>query len=189
MNVVGVNGSGRVGGNTAVLVEAILKGTAQAGCQTKMLQLGEMTISGCKACRACKKARRCAIEDDMARFYELAPEADVLVLAAPIYLDHITAQLMAFVQRLFCYLGPPPALESRYPRPGARAVLGITYGAADPNMYDGVLDWLAARLKGYFNIETLAKFKVPSTSHRPILDAGHPDIQRAQAFGKALANT
>ena len=51
-----------------------------------------------------------------------------------------------------------------------------------------MLDWLAERLKGYFHIETLARFKIPATSHQPIIDAGHPEVQRAYAFGRTLPN-
>jgi len=184
MRVLGVNGSGRPGGNTAVLVRAILDGAREAGAETETVELADWEIRGCSACKACKKTQRCTIKDDMQRFYDLAPQTDVLVLASPVYLDHITAQLMTFIQRTYCYLGV--ALENHYPNAGARAILGITYGAGKPDMYQYVLDWMAARLKGYFAIPTIETFTVHSTMHDPIITTDHPEIQRAYQFGSAL---
>ena len=182
MNVLGINGSGRCGGNTAVLVNAILLGAADGGCQTSLLELGAVDIRGCTACKGCKDTQRCVQNDDMKRLYDVAADTDVLVLASPIYLDHITAQLMAFIQRTYCYLGR--ALENYYPNKRTKIVLGITYGAGGLDAYDYVLDWMAARLKGYFNLETIGAFKIPHTTHDPILTDAHPQIQRAYEFGR-----
>ena len=184
MNVLGINGSGRRGGNTAVLVRALLDGAGESGCETHLLELADWHLRGCTACKACKGTRRCAIDDDMRRFYDVAGATDVLVLASPIYLDHITAQMMAFIQRTYCYLGA--GLENHYPNRSARAVVGITYGAGDPDRYNYVLDWMVARLKGYFGIETLAAFKVPAASHEPIIAPDHPEAARARELGATL---
>ncbi len=185
MNVLGVSGSGRVGGNTAMLVKAILNGASQAGHETKLLELGRMKIAPCNVCKACKETHRCVIEDDMSAFYKAAPDTDVLILASPIYLDHISANMMTFIQRMYCYLGLN--LEHHYPRRGVRAVLGITYGAARENAYDYVLDWMRARLNGYFDIETIGYFRVHSTKHASPFGEDHPEIRRAYEFGKTLA--
>ena len=184
MNVLGVNGSGRTGGNTAVLLDAILRGADDGGCQTSLLELGAMTISGCTACKGCKDTQRCVQDDDMKRFYDVAADTDVLVLGSPVYLDHITAQLMAFIQRTYCYLGR--GLENYYPNPQAKIVLGITYGVGNPDAYDYILDWMAARMKGYFGLETIATFTIPHTTHEPILTDSCPAIWPACEFGKAL---
>jgi multimeric flavodoxin WrbA len=184
MNILGINGSGRVGGNTASLVEAILKGAAETGCETNLLELGRMIIRPCNACKACKDTHQCVINDGMSEFYQAAPETDVLVIASPIYLDHISAQTMTFIQRMYCYLGPD--LEICYPHPGTRAVLGITYGAQWRKAYDYVLDWMRARLEEYFGIRTIEYFRVHSTKHDNPVGPEHPEIQRAYEFGKTL---
>ncbi len=184
MKVVGVNGSGRTDGNTAVLINAVLRGAAGAGCETELLQLGPMQIAGCGSCYACKENQTCVTRDDMYRFYDMAPKADVLVLASPIYLDHITAQMKAFFDRLYCYLGPN--LENNYPNRRARAVVGITYGAGGEHSYDYVTDWMKARLKFYWGIETIATLAVNSTAHKPLIRRSHPVVQEAERLGGAL---
>ncbi len=187
MRIVGVDGSGRTGGNTGALVRAFLDGAERAGAETDMLELGDWSIRGCTACKSCKSdpEKVCVIEDDMQRFYRLAPKTDVLFLAAPIYLDHITAQLMAFIQRTYCYLSP--TLANYWPHPDTRFVAGITYGAGDPNMYDYVLDWMEARMAYYFDIPTVDKLAVPSCSHVSIIGDDHPEVARAAGLGRELA--
>jgi len=184
ISVLGVNGSGRVGGNTAVLVNAVLRGAADGGCSTSLLELGNMTIRGCTACKGCKDTQRCVLADDMKQFYDVAAETGVLMLASPVYLDHITAQLMAFIQRTYCYLGR--ALENYYPNKQTKIVLGITYGAPSADGYDYILDWMAARMRGYFGLETIGAFKVANTTHEPIVSDSRPEVWRAYEFGKSL---
>jgi len=185
MRVVGINGSGRAGGNTSVLVKALLDGAKEAGARTDFIELADWSIRLCKVCKSCKKNHRCILPDDMQKFYDLAPKTDVLVLGSPIYLDHISAHLMTFIQRTYCYVGA--SLENCWPRKDVRAVLGITYGAADPNEYNYVLDWMEDRLQYYFEIPTVGKFKIPSTRHDSIIQPTHPEVQRAYAFGKTLS--
>ena len=184
MQVVGVNGSGRADCNTAVLVKAILEGAAEAGAQTHLLQLADMKIAGCDSSRLCKKLHRCTIRDDMDRFYDLAPDTDVIVLTSPIYLDHITGQMMSFFQRTYCYLGLD--LENYWPRRNVRAVLGLTYNADEPDRYDFVLDWLASRLDFYYQIPTIARFKVWGTQRDVYITPDHPEVRRAHEFGRTL---
>ncbi len=184
MRVVGVNGSGRLDGNTAVLVKAVLEGAAESGAETDFMQVARMEIAGCNGCRACKEDQRCVIQDDMYRFYDVAGQADVLVLGSPIYLDHATAQMKAFLDRLYCYIGP--RMENCYPHKGARAVLCITYGAFDMGVYKPVLDWMKGRLKGYWGIETIETFTAHGTAHEPIIGPDEPLVRRARQFGRDL---
>jgi multimeric flavodoxin WrbA len=184
VKVIGVNGSGRIDGNTAVLVKGFLDGAAGAGAETELIQLATWSLRGCSACKRCKVTHRCVIRDDMQQFYDVAAGTDVLLLASPVYLDHITAQLMSFIQRTYCYLGL--ALENCWPRRGVRAAVGVTYGAGDPHQYDDVNDWMEARLRFYFGIPTVAKFVVPLTSHDRIIDPTHPEVARAREVGRRL---
>jgi len=188
MKVVGINGSGRPGGNTAILVQAILDGAGESGAETAFFELAGRTIPGCRACNACRTGEmthRCVVKDEMQRFHDLAAETDVWVFASPIYLDHITGPLMSFIQRLYCYIDPE-LKDPCWPRKDVRAVLGITYGAVNPNQYDYVLDWMERRMKGYFKIPTVGRFKVHKTSHTNNIERTHPEVQRALAFGKTL---
>lgn len=180
MNVLGINGSGRPGGNTAVLIRGALEGARAAGAATDLFELGTWDFHGCAGCQGCKETHRCVIQDDMRRFYDVAAVTDLLVVGTAIYLDQVTAQTAAFLQRLYCYLGPD--LENHYPNKSARAVVGVTYGASDPHAYRGATDWMAGTLKGYFGIPTLERFAIPEADYRPNIRPDHPEVRRAAAF-------
>lgn len=184
MRVVGINGSGRADGNTAVLVRGVLDGAAEAGAETSFLQLAQMSFVGCDSWQGCKKAHRCQLQDDMQRFYDLAPGADLLVFGAPIYFDHLAWKAKAFFDRLYCYLGPE--LENYYPNPKARIVIALTYGAGGEHTYDDVADWLQERFRFYFGLETAARFAIPFCGFQPLIEPTHPTVQEARAFGRSL---
>lgn len=103
MKIVVVNGSpkGR-GSNTQIMVEAFLQGAQEAGAETLNVLLAEKEIQHCRGCFSCwlKTPGRCIIEDDMMRILAAADEADVLVLASPLYFDTISSMLKAFMDRM-----------------------------------------------------------------------------------------
>ncbi len=101
-----------------------------------------------------------------------------------LYLDHITAQLMTFIQRTYCYLGR--RLENYYPNTNTRVVTAITYGAGDPHAYDDVTAWIRDRMKGYYGLETVGSFTLHGARHDDVVGEDHPEIRRARAFGRAL---
>lgn len=101
MKVLGLIGSPRVGGNTETLVAEVLRGAASRGAQTEQVALNKLNISPCQACDACRKTKRCRIQDDMQALYDKIFEADALVLGTPIYFWGPSAQLKCFVDRWY----------------------------------------------------------------------------------------
>ena len=67
MNAVAFNGSPRLGGNTELLLRAVLEPIAAAGIATELAQVGGRSIRGCTACFRCTKTRdqRCVITGDI----------------------------------------------------------------------------------------------------------------------------
>ncbi|MCC8023829.1 MAG: NAD(P)H-dependent oxidoreductase [Clostridium sp.] len=55
MNILVLNGSPRLKGNTSALVEAFTDEAQKAGHQVSVKQIGRMDIRGCKNCDACRK--------------------------------------------------------------------------------------------------------------------------------------
>jgi len=190
MLVVGVNGSPHERGNTGFLVRKVLEGAQQQGAETKILDLGKMRLSPCVACATCKKGGRpsCSIEDDMYEFYDLADQMKAIVVGTPIYFDHVSAQLKAFLDRLYPYIG---AKMERYFPTGVKAGIVITYGASGENAYDGVIDWTRGRLKGYYGIETVGCVKVGKcdiydSANTLVVDRDEQLISQALELGARL---
>lgn len=55
MKVVAINGSPRKGGNTEIMLNAVLEPLKSAGVETKLIQIGGKNIHGCRGFWACQK--------------------------------------------------------------------------------------------------------------------------------------
>ena len=71
----------------------------EAGHEVEKIRVAEKKIGYCRACYACRDTGVCAIKDDMAEVLQKMIDADVLVLASPVYFYSIDAQLKALIDR------------------------------------------------------------------------------------------
>lgn len=94
-----LSGSPRKGGNSDRLCDEFAAGAAQAGHAVEKVRVAEKNIGYCRACYACKADGKCVIRDDMAELLQKMIDADVLVLASPVYFYSIDAQLKAVIDR------------------------------------------------------------------------------------------
>jgi multimeric flavodoxin WrbA len=104
MKVLALQASPRKKGNTTTLARAFLEGLKSASVrQVKEVFLDDLEIRACTACDACLKAEGtfCVHEDGMMSLYRDFIEADLVVLATPIYWWCISAQLKLFIDRLY----------------------------------------------------------------------------------------
>ena len=99
MKVLGLFGSPRKGGNTDILLEEALKGVEMEGAEVERLHLTDFTITPCKECHGCDKTGNCVILDDMQKIYPKLLEADVIILASPIFFYGVTGWAKALVDR------------------------------------------------------------------------------------------
>lgn len=94
-----LSGSPRKNGNSDILCDEFAKGAEESGNIVRKIRVAEKNIGYCKACYACKNGGICAIKDDMAEVLQQIIDADVLVLASPVYFYSIDAQLKAVIDR------------------------------------------------------------------------------------------
>jgi len=101
VRVVGINGSPRKDGNTAILIRTIFKELNEQGIDTELIQLADVNIKGCTACGGCgAKSKRCVIKDDGFNdcFAKMAA-ADGIILGSPVYSAGVTSQIKALLDR------------------------------------------------------------------------------------------
>lgn len=101
--IVILNGSPRKNGNTSALVEAFTKGAKEAGNTVTTFFLDRMDIHGCKGCFGGGKNPEspCVQKDDMDKIYPAYKDADVVVLASPLYYWNLSGQIRTTFDRLF----------------------------------------------------------------------------------------
>lgn len=98
-----LNGSPRLKGNTATLLQAFTEGATSAGHEVTRFDLQKMNIKGCLGCfkGGKDKLSPCVQKDDMEKIYPVYEQADVVVLASPLYYWNISGQLKTAFDRLF----------------------------------------------------------------------------------------
>ena len=105
MKVLILNGRPRVGGNTSIALDEMVKVFEKEGVETEVVQVGNKNVRGCIACNTCATKGKCVFDDIV---NELAPkfeEADGLVIASPVYYASANATLIAVLDRLFYSTG------------------------------------------------------------------------------------
>lgn len=99
-NILILSGSPRKGGNSDLLCDEFMRGAREAGHRVKKIRVAEKKIDYCSGCYYCEKSGGvCAKKDDMADILQKIIDADVLVLASPVYFYSIDAQLKALIDR------------------------------------------------------------------------------------------
>ena len=105
MKAIFINGSPRKNWNTHKLLESAMKGAADSGAETELINLYDLNFRGCVSCFACKLKNSktnglCAVRDDLRPVLEKALSSDVIVMGTPIYFSYPTGILREFVERL-----------------------------------------------------------------------------------------
>ena len=142
MNVLGIFGSPRRDGNTELLLEETLRGAETGGAKVTRLHLSEFTITPCKECHGCDNTGNCVILDDMQKIYPKLLEADVIILASPIFFYGVTAWTKALIDRCQAlwsrkYLLKDPSLgKEGKKRKGFFLSVGATKG---PKVFEGAI--------------------------------------------------
>ena len=99
MNVIGVVGSPRVGGNTEQLTQEALRIIREEGIDTELIRLAETKVLPCTACGACEGEENCPLDDDLLPLYHELKQADGIILASPVFFGSASPQLKAFMDR------------------------------------------------------------------------------------------
>ena len=130
MNIMILQGSPRANGNTAWMAEEYRKAAEAAGHKVTLVDVAHKKIAGCLACEYChgKGNGACVQKDDMQEIYPLLADAEVLVLATPIYYFTMSAQIQAPIQRIY-NMNKPGKLKKT-------ALLASSYS---PGVYDGAI--------------------------------------------------
>ena len=97
-----LSGSPRKDGNSDILCNEFMRGAIESGNEVEKIRVAEKKIGFCTGCYACRNTGVCAIKDDMAEVMQKLIDADVIVLASPVYFYSIDAQLKALIDRTVC---------------------------------------------------------------------------------------
>jgi multimeric flavodoxin WrbA len=101
MKIVGISSSPRGRkSRTLSLVKGVLDGAREKGAFVELINIGALSIGFCDACEGCGKSGKCHIPDDFPGVLDQIMEADGIVLGSPVYVDNISAQMKALIDRM-----------------------------------------------------------------------------------------
>ena len=101
MQVLMINGSPRVNGNTSIALNEMETIFKKNHIEVNTVQIGNMDIRGCTACGYCYEKGKCIFDDEVNKIAPMFEKADGLVIASPVYYASANATLIAFLDRLF----------------------------------------------------------------------------------------
>jgi multimeric flavodoxin WrbA len=140
MKITCLLGSPRENSNSAAIAGRFTQTAAGLGAKVDMVVLNNLTYRGCQGCLSCKTTSdKCVLKDDLAGVLESLKQADVVVMAMPVYCSDVPGQFKSFVDRTFSYMpsGYREGAPSRVP-PGKKLVFIMTQGAPVEDMFADV---------------------------------------------------
>jgi multimeric flavodoxin WrbA len=151
MKIVNLLGSPRPKGNSAAMAGKFCETAQGLGAEVTTFALNKLKYRGCQACMTCKtKLEKCVLKDDLEEVLDAVRDAEVLVLATPIYYSDISSQLKAFIDRTYSYLVPDYMTNPAPCRlsPGKKLVFIEAQGHSDESLfadvfpkYDSIFKW------------------------------------------------
>lgn len=94
-----ISASPRKNGNSDILCDRFAQGAKESGHQTEKVFIASKNIGYCRGCGVCNKTHKCVQKDDMAEILDKMVNADVIVLATPVYFYTMDGQMKTFIDR------------------------------------------------------------------------------------------
>ncbi|WP_408954936.1 flavodoxin family protein [Natroniella sp. ANB-PHB2] len=190
MKGLAILGSPHNNGNTAKVLKRVISSLKKAKPELNLdyLKIKDLKIEPCVACYSCKKKQGCVIDDDMLNIYSKLDQADLILIASPIYFNTVTAQLKALIDRCQAlwankFILKDPLIDTEKKRIGA-----FISTAGEPLSEDS-FKYVVATLDLFFkgvDTEYYDNFFVPDIDNKSVTE--QPNLlQEADAWAIKLA--
>lgn len=105
-------------GNTDLLLQPFLEGMKEEGCQIELFYTAKLHVEPCLGDRACwtKTPGKCVQNDDVKMLLPKLREADIIVLATPVYVDGMPGTMKNLIDRLIPIIEPYFVLREQHCR-------------------------------------------------------------------------
>ncbi len=163
MKILVLNGSPRANGNTAKMVAAFREGAEDAGSSVTVIEVCKKRIGGCMACEYChtKGNGQCVQKDDMQEIYQALQDADMLVLASPIYYHGLSGQLKCVIDRFYSAAYPEG------PKKLKKAAMFLSSGAS--GQYEGARYSFENDFLGYLGLQNMGFYTCAGSVSEKVL--------------------
>jgi len=102
--ILGISGSPVKKGNVETFLQRTLESMKRKDFQYEVVHLSGLKVKDCIHCNFCltkqTEGKYCSIKDDAQAIFEKAQEADIILLASPVYFMRSSARMAALIDRL-----------------------------------------------------------------------------------------
>ena len=199
MKVLAINSSPRMDkGNTALILTPFLDGMREAGAEVELFYTKKLNINPCQGCFTCwlKTPGVCFQKDDMEMLRPKLHEADVWVLATPLYVDGMTGPMKNLLDRIIPAAQPFIELydgHCRHParegRTTSKVVLVSNSGFWEMDNFDPLVVHVEAICRNMRSEFAGALLRPHGELLKPLIDMGRsPDdvFEAAKEAGRQL---
>lgn len=173
--IIGISASPITSGNTDTFLSGIMNEAEQNGCETEIVHLAELEIKNCLHCNFCinkqKVGKYCSIKDDAHLVYEKLEQADIIVLASPVYFMRTSGMMATFIDRLRVFIFGNVAGGK------LRNKIGISAGVSW-NRNGGLETTHLTHLFAFFTLDM-----IPATTHSSISPLGASAVSSRHGEG------
>jgi multimeric flavodoxin WrbA len=187
MQVLSIQGSPRLGGNTATVLGWVEDELRQRGHEVTHIDITDLEVRPCGEDLSCMQHMDkpgCAISDDANALFEEMIASDLVILASPLFCWSFSGQLKVLLDRGVCLYKPGNQGSSRSLIAGTGLALVAT--AAGP--LEGNMDLIAEifdRYAEYMECENRGHLLVPRCTKPAEIG---PEVRaEARAFAQSLA--
>lgn len=140
MLIIGLQGSPRKKGNTNYLLSTFMDAAEKSGARTLTIDVTKKNVVPCKEYTVCEKKGFCPIDDDVRdEIYPLLRQADIVVVATPIFFYNMSAQLKAVIDRCQTFWARKYKLKLKDPGANMRRGFLLSVGATKgKNLFEGL---------------------------------------------------
>ena len=158
------------------MIAAFREGAESSGNKVDVVNVCRKKIAGCLACEYChtKGNGQCVQKDDMQEVYELLKDAEMLVLASPVYYHGLSGQLKCTIDRFYAAAYPE--------KPEHLKKVAMFLSSGDPDMYDGAMFSYQGDFLGYLGLKDMGVF----THHGYDPGVSDEELRRLKEFGASL---
>jgi len=140
VKVLGIMGSPRIKGNTDLLLDEALRGAKSQGAEVEKIVVDKLKIAPCKEYLGCFKDGNCVIRDDMDKIYPKLLEADVVIIASPMFFYGVSSQAKALIDRCQALWARKHILKQKSLPNGRRKGAFIAVGATKgKRLFEGAI--------------------------------------------------
>lgn len=169
-------GSSRRNGNTEILANAFIDGINKQENSVEIISVIGKKVNGCTGCDFCYRddSHNCVQKDDMQEIYKRLADANVIVIATPVYFYGVSSQLKCMIDRLHNPIRNTFRVKE--------LVLLAVCADEVPTVFDSLITMYHSILS-YFSLENGGMITVPGVAGKGDIQ-GHAALLEAHKLGE-----